>query len=211
MFIKFILIFVFSFYSYGLFFIDASLGIGFGNAKITEYSTSTFTHDGTSVAYSMDIKTGMKFNYFYLGAMSSFGKTATKFTREEATISIFEEQRYDVTFQHLLFGAVIGLELPVLPLKLFLEYYIDPSLEVTYSENKSANVFGDEDELSGRGFGASLHYQTLPFIATYIQYRSLEMDKWKDRSAVVTRDLPDSNYSKLDLSTIIAGVSISFD
>lgn len=192
---------------HALFFAEAGVGLGLGDSKTKEYSTQTYTHDAFNLGYSLDFRAGLDFFIFDLGATYSYGKNPAKFTKEDPSSSIFQEVRYDVTFSHSLYGAHAGVNIPVINLKVFGEYYPSVTSKVTYSEPKSDNIFSKGDKFEGDGFGVGASLSILPFIRLHALYRNLSFDKLKNTSG--TQTLPSTSQDKLSMEMFYAGVTLS--
>ncbi len=188
-------------------FAEAAVGLGFGSSKTKEFGAQTYTHDASNLGFSVDARAGFELLIFDFGATYSFGKNPAKFTKEDPGTSIFQEVRYDITLSHSLYGAHAGVNIPVINLKLFGEYYLKANSEVSYSEPKADNIFTKGDEFEGDGFGVGASLSVLPFIKFHALYRNLTFDTLKNTTG--STSLPSSSQDKLTMEMFYAGITLS--
>jgi len=197
--------------AHALIYVDGSLGVGIGSAEMSETGTNNYKHDGFVLDADFNLRAGLSIFGLSFGPVYGYGKFNSSFTRKDTSGSIFTEAKYDTSFKQNNLGAFLGFNIPVIPLRIWGEYYFDSKLTVNYAVPKSENPFAKDDKFKGKGYGIGLAYRALPILSIFGMYKSLEYDEWTVKSTGATRSLPSTGYSTLKTTQGLAGILLSFD
>lgn len=196
--------------AFGLLYLEGGAVLGGVKTDMTELEDRLlYQHDGVGLGYKLSGRAGLSFIWVVLGGSLSWSKAGLKNTKEAPGGGLFADRHYDTSLSQMTLGAYLGIHPPVLPFKVYGEYIMKASGDITYSEPKTSQIFTEKDELKGKGYLLGAGYKWLPFIHSVIEYRVIEYSDWTHNG--VKRSLPTTVYSKIDVHEYFAGVNIAID
>jgi hypothetical protein len=190
-----------------LIYFEISGGIGAGDISITDSSGTVYRHEGFVLEADSNVRLGLDVGPLSFGGLFNMGQFNSSFTRSDKTVSLISGDEYETSYDHQYAGGFVGLNIPNTPIRIWGEYYFSSEILVHYAQNDPANIFSKEDKFTGKGYGGGLGYQINETLYTYLFYRAINFDNWTVKASGISTNLPSTNYSTLDLSQIMFGIT----
>jgi hypothetical protein len=208
-----LLVFLFSQSANALVYLNAYGGIGFGDLQEVEEVTggTTLTHDGWTANIGVGARAGVSIGLLKAGLVGEFSKVQWEGEREDGSIAnAFDgAEDYDNVLDRTLFGAFFIFSPPVIPVSIIAEYYSSVSGSFSYAEGKGENIFAQDDEINGNGYGLGIALGTFPAQSSII-VRNFVFDEFTLNG--VTTELPSNTYKSSQKAwEIMFQAGVAFD
>ena len=202
----------FSTSSYALLYVNGYGGLGFGDLKEMDETTggTTLTHDGWTAHIGVGARLGLSVGLIKAGVVGEFSKVQWEGEREDAAIAnAFDgAEDYDNVMDRTLYGAFVMFDPPVIPISILAEYYPSYDGDFSYAEGKGENPFGENDGISGSGYGLGVSMGAFP-VQSSIIIRNFTFDTFTIGGTEVS--LPSSQFTEQKAWEIMFQAGAAFD
>ncbi|ATH08130.1 hypothetical protein BIY24_09260 [Halobacteriovorax marinus] len=177
--------------------VEPFIGYGIGSA---EYTTGSLTADAKNTGPQF----GARLGYTAFGFMGGleYRKSSGSLSYDKHTGGgTWTNSGVDQDYSGTEIGAFLGYELPIL-LRAYVGYTFNTKWEF---DKNGAWIGAANDELSGNTTTLGVGFTGLPFVSLNLEFRMIELDKYKDVS------LGTETSTDFSSNEVVLGVSLPLD